>query len=295
MLVKVKQNKTLLSWALLLVLALVWGSSFILIKKGLLAFSADEVGALRIVAASVFLLPVSFPVLHRLRRRHLLLLLTIGLLGSFVPAFLFAFAQTSLSSSVTGMLNALTPLFVLTTGTVFFRKAITFKNGLGLLTGFAGTLVLLLAGNGNAVGAINYHALLVVLATLCYGINLNMIKEYLSDLKPVVITSISLLLVGPMAAGYLLGFTAFSVKITQEAAWWPLTAIVLLGVVGTAVALILFNKLVQLQSAVFASLVTYLIPIVAVGWGIWDGEAVLFQHFIGMAAILAGVYVANRL
>ena len=280
-------------WFLLAILALIWGSSFILIKKGLLAFSAAEVGALRIVAAAAFLVPVAIPAVYRLTARHFGLLLLIGLVGSLGPAFMFALAQTQLSSSVTGILNAVTPLNVLLIGAAFFHKTITKKEVIGLGIGFLGAVMLTLAGSTGF--GLNYYALLVVLATICYGFNLNIIKNYLGDLKPIVITGVSLLLVGPAAAVYLFGVSEFWAKAATDAAWWPLMAVICLGVLGTAIALILFNQLVQIRTAVFASSVTYLIPIVAIGWGVLDNESLTYQHFVGMGAILGGVYVANRL
>ncbi|WPP48510.1 DMT family transporter [Catalinimonas niigatensis] len=283
-----------LPWLILAVLALVWGSSFILIKKGLNAFSAGEVGALRIVSAAAFLLPIAAPKVAKLTHRQLLILLIIGFVGSFIPAFLFAFAQTSISSSLTGILNALTPLCTLLLGAAFFGQAITTKSGMGLGIGFIGSLILILGGTGNSLGEINLYALLVIGATICYGLNLNIIKNYTPELHPVVITGVSLLFVGPLAAAYLFGLTDFAEHVQQPEALWPLLALVALGVIGTALALILFNKLVQMQTAVFASSVTYIIPIVAVVWGVLDGEALSIYHFLGMGAILCGVYVANR-
>ncbi|WKN32794.1 DMT family transporter [Porifericola rhodea] len=289
------QTTPWLPWLILGALALVWGSSFILIKKGLTAFSAGEVGALRIVSAAAFLLPVSLPKAFRLSRRQLLILLVIGFVGSFIPAFLFATAQTSISSSLTGILNALTPLCTLLLGAAFFGQPITAKNGLGLGIGFIGSIILILGGTGGALGEINLYALLVVGATICYGLNLNIIKNYTPELHPVVITSVSLLIVGPLAVGYLFSYTEFSTHVQASEAFWPLMALIALGVIGTALALIFFNKLVQMQTAVFASSVTYIIPIVAVVWGVLDGESLSVFHFLGMAAILCGVYVANRM
>ena len=294
MLTAVRRNPSGLAWGLLLVLALVWGSSFILIKKGLTAFSPSEVGALRIVAASLFLVPIALPALRKLTRRHLGLLAFIGLVGSLGPAFLFAFAQTKLSSSVTGILNAVTPLNVLLMGAAFFGRSISRQEIAGLIIGLAGTVVLILAGTHGQLNGISYYALLIVAASVCYGFNTNVIKNYLSDLTPVVITSVSLLLAGPLAFFYLFGLSDFTEKVATGTTGWPLAAIVALGVVGTALALIMFNKLVQLRTAVFASSVTYLVPMVAIVWGVLDGESLSYQHLLGMVAILGGVYVANR-
>ncbi len=294
MLTKVRRNPAALAWGLLLLLGLVWGSSFILIKQGLTAFSAAEVGALRIASASVFLVPVALPALRTLSRRHLKLLAFIGLFGSLGPAFLFAFAQTQLSSSVTGILNAVTPLNVLLLGAAFFGRRITRPELVGLGAGLVGTVILMLAGSSGSLGGINYYALLIIAATICYGFNTNIIKNYLGDLKPTVITAVSLLLAGPPAVIYLFGASDFIEKVVSGTVGWPLAAIGLLGVLGTALALIMFNKLVQIRTAVFASSVTYLVPMVAIAWGVLDGESLSVWHLVGMGAILGGVYVANR-
>lgn len=290
---KLKQHNAL-PWLLLFILALIWGSSFILIKKGLVVFSAGEVGSIRILTASLFLLPLALPRLKNLKARQWKLLLLTGLLGNFFPAFLFAVAQTQLSSSITGVLNALTPLFVLLIGALFFVQKIELKSGLGLLVGFIGTAFLVLTGSPGHAGDINYYAFFVVLATICYGINLNLIKYYFKELTAIEITSISLFLVGPLAGLYLFSNTEFIYNIsTKDGAWLAFFFVFLLGVLGTAIALILFNHLVKLTTPVFTSFVTYLIPIVAVIWGILDGEVLLPGHLLGMAAIIIGVFIAT--
>ncbi|KYG83275.1 DMT family transporter [Roseivirga echinicomitans] len=289
------KNTNVLAWTLLILLALIWGSSFILIKRGLSVFNAGEVGALRILAACLFLIPISIPKVGKLSFKHLKLLFIIGLVGSFIPAFLFAIGQTQLPSGVTGVLNALTPIFVLIMGVLFFKQEITKRKTFGLITAFVGTVVLLAAGSVGGLRGINFYALFIVLATICYGINLNVIKYYLADLKPLVITSVSLLFMGPLAGIYLLTFTDFSVTLaTEEGALEAFGYISLLGVMGTAIALILFNKLVQITNPLFTSTVTYLIPIVALVWGFWDGEDLGLGQVIGMLAIFVGVYITNK-
>lgn len=290
-----RTNTRVVAWALLILLAIIWGNSFILIKKSLLAYSAGEVGALRIITAALALLPIALKHLWSMSGRNRMLLLVIGLVGSFIPAFLFAEAQTQLSSSVTGILNALTPLFVVLIGALFFGHRFTIRNAIGLAISFAGSIILALARAGGDLGAINFYAFLVILATLCYGLNLNLIKAYLSSLRPVVITSVSLALMLPGALVYLFGFTDFTTNLqTQPTAGWSLLAVATLGVVGTAIALILFNRLVQMTTPMFTSFTTYLIPIVAVIVGVLDGEVLLPMHFAGMAAVIIGVYIANR-
>lgn len=289
------KNTNVLAWTLLIILALIWGSSFILIKRGLAVFNAGEVGALRILAACLFLIPISIPKVGKLSFKHLKLLFIIGLVGSFIPAFLFAIGQTRLPSGVTGVLNALTPIFVLIMGVIFFKQEITKRKTYGLIIAFVGTVVLLAAGSIGGLRGINFYALFIVLATICYGINLNVIKYYLADLKPLIITSVSLLFMGPIAGIYLLAFTDFSVTLaTKEGALEAFGYISLLGVMGTAIALILFNKLVQITNPLFTSTVTYLIPIVALIWGFLDDETLGLGQIVGMLAIFVGVYITNK-
>lgn len=289
------KNERFLTWFLLILLALIWGSSFILIKKGLVVYSPGEVGALRIIWATVVLLPLSIPKLAGLNKRQWKWLFVSGMTGSFVPAFLFAKAQTQLSSSLTGIMNALTPIFVLLVGISLFGNKLKSRDLVGIILGFGGTAILIFAGSEGHVGDINYYALFVIAATLCYGLNLNIIKHYFVVLKPVAITSISLVLVAPLAAVYLFTATGFATKVSEaDGAWLALFYIGILGVAGTAFALILFNKLVKMTSPVFTSMVTYLIPIVAVIWGLLDGEILYGWHFVGMAAVIVGVMFANR-
>jgi drug/metabolite transporter (DMT)-like permease len=288
------QNKWL-HWALLVLLALIWGSSFILIKRGLLVYSAGEVGALRIGFAALVLIPLSFKKFFGKTPRQYLLLLLSGLMGSFFPAFLFATAQTQLNSSITGVLNSLTPFFVLILGALIFRQMIILRQAIGIGVGFLGTSLLILLGSEGHVGNINYYALFVVLATFLYASNLNLIKYHIADIKAFDITSVSLILVAPLAFVYLFGFTDFLQKVVESPqSLYSLGAIGILGVVGTAIALIIFNNLVKMTSPVFTSSVTYLIPIVAVVWGIFDGESLRMGHFIGICGIIAGVFIANR-
>ena len=283
------------AWTILVVLSLVWGSSFILIKRGLEIFDAGEVGAIRILAACLFLVPLSIPQLRKLTKRHLQLLFLIGLVGSFIPAFLFALGQTRLDSGITGVLNGLTPIFTLMIGGAFFQQKFTRGNYIGILMAFIGTTLILTAGSKGELGEVNYYVFFIVLATICYGTNLNVIKTYLADLNAVVITSVSLLLVGPFAGIYLLFDGDFEQKLAYtEGAFTALGYISLLGVMSTGLALILFNKLVQMTTPIFSSTVTYLIPIVALVWGIWDGETLLLGQIIGITTILTGVFITNR-
>lgn len=286
------------NWALLVVLTIIWGSSFILIKRGLEVFTPGEVGAYRMVAAATILLPLSLPRVRNLNRKQVKNLLLAGLLGSFFPAFLFPLAQTQLSSSLTGVLNALTPLFVVLVGAVFFDTRITKRNGLGLLIAFVGVVVLVAYKEGedwDSLAGINAYALFVISACICYSFNLHVIKTRFTQLKSIEISSISLLMILPLALLYLFAGTQFSYKLaTHPRAWEALGYVSILGMVGTASALILFNIMVKSASPFFASLVTYTIPIVAIMWGVLDGEVLLLGHYIGIAAVILGVWIGNR-
>ncbi len=294
----ITNHSNLKNWGLLVILALIWGSSFILIKRGLEVFSPGEVGAYRIVAAATFLLPLSLPRIKTLTSEQAQNLILIGLLGSFIPAFLFPTAQTRLSSSLTGVLNALTPLFVVIIGALFFKSKITRRNAFGLVIAFIGVLILITLKEGsgfNSFAGINGYAFFVILACICYGFNLHLIKSRFDSLKSIEITAISLLMVLPLALVYLMAGTEFSYKlVTHDGALRALAFVTLLGVMGTAIALILFNIMVKTASPIFASSVTYLIPIVAIFWGVLDGEVLLFGHYIGIAAVILGVWVGNR-
>ncbi len=295
---KPNSENNLANWGILIILALIWGSSFILIKRGLEIFSPGEVGAYRIVAAATFLLPLSLPRIKNLNSKQIQNLILVGLVGSFIPAFLFAKAQTQLSSSITGVLNALTPLFVVLIGAMFFSSRITLRNGIGLAIAFVGVVILVTVKAGADFGTfsgINAYAFFVLLACVCYGFNLNLIKYRFEKLKPIEITAISLLVVLPMALIYLMAGTDFSYKVTQvDGALAALGYVTILGVFGTAIALIIFNIMVKKVTPVFASSVTYLIPIVAIFWGVLDGEVLLFGHYVGIVAVILGVWYGNR-
>ncbi len=289
------EKKNLTAWVLLLVLSLIWGSSFILIKRGLESFGPGQVGALRILSAAVFLLPFAFGQLRDVRKKEWAILICVGLAGSFIPSFLFAMAQTRLPSSVTGVLNALTPAFTMILGVIAFQQRTKTIVVVGLALAFFGTAFLIMArADGQGFG-LNNHAFYVVLATMLYAVNLNLIKYKLARMKALAITSLSLLSVGPFAAVYLFGFSDFvEVLRSSDEASISLMYLCVLGIVGTAIALILFNHLVKITSPIFTSSVTYIIPVVAVAWGVWDGESLYTWHYMGMALILIGVYLTNK-
>lgn len=281
------------AWLLILLLSLIWGSSFILIKKGLLVYTSTEVAGLRIASAGIALSFFGFKNLHHLKPGKWPYLLISGLLGSFLPAFLFATAQTQLSSALTGVMNATTPIFALLIGALFFRLQFTVRSFAGVIIGFIGAFVLALANN-SGFGNLNYYVFLVMAATACYGTNLNLIKAKLADVPSLAITSVSLGLVMPLAIIILLTTDFIPKTLEWQNSWFAFTSITLLGIIGTGIALIFFNRLVKLTSPVFTSLVTYFIPIVAIFWGLFDGEMLSIYQGAGIVIILLGVYLANK-
>jgi len=276
----------------LMMLAFVWGSSFILMKIGMKSFSSDQAAALRILLASLVLLPIAIKQIKALQRKDLKSLLIAGFIGSFFPAFLFMKAETQIDSALAGMLNSLTPVFTLIVGLLFHRTVFKLMQVVGLSIGLAGATGLILAGDGFHFGAINSYALYIVLATFFYAISMNQIKSKLPHLTGVQVTSFSFLFIGPVALIYLLT-TDFAPVLANPG--WPmhLLALAALGILGSAVAMLFMNSLIRYSSAVAASSVTYIIPIFAIMWGLLYGEKVTLLHLICMCFILAGVYLIN--
>jgi drug/metabolite transporter (DMT)-like permease len=285
-------TKRWFQFSILMILAFVWGSSFILMKIGMKSFSSDQAAALRILLASLVLLPIAIKQIKALQRKDLKSLLIAGFIGSFFPAFLFMKAETQIDSALAGMLNSLTPVFTLIVGLLFHRTAFKWMQVVGLSIGLAGAAGLILAGDGFHLGAINSYALYIVLATFFYAISMNQIKSKLPHLTGVQVTSFSFLFIGPVALIYLLT-TDFAPVLANPG--WPLhlLALAALGILGSAVAMLFMNSLIRYSSAVAASSVTYIIPIFAIMWGLLYGEKVTLLHLICMCFILAGVYLIN--
>jgi drug/metabolite transporter (DMT)-like permease len=289
------------AWGLLLVLSLIWGTSFILMKKGLVVFSAMELGATRVSVAAALLLPFAVREVGRVERSRLKWLALSGTVGTLIPAFLFAYAETRLASGLAGVLNALTAVFALLMGALLFGQRLTGLRVLGIGLGLVGTVVLmLLGGSGDAAASPGeasnpWYGLYIVAATVGYGLSVNVIKHRLNGMTPLAVTSLLLLLIGGPALAYLLLGTGFVHKLTTvPGAWTAFGYIALLATLSTAVATFLFNMLIQRSTTLFASSSTYLIPIVALAWGALDGEAFNLWHALGMVIILAGVFVIHR-
>lgn len=281
-------------WLIIAVLSIIWGSSFILIKKGLEAFSPSQVGSLRMFFAFLVLSPIALRSLNKVSNKHKFYIFTVGMIGNFIPAFLFAKAETNLSSSVTGILNALTPVFTMLIAIFVFKLKLKTWQVIGLLIALVGSVGISFITSNGSFGEINLYAFYVIIATLLYGASSNITKTYLSGVKPIFISSLALLFVGPLGLAYVLTTDVFSVIVHHPQGISSLIYIFILGCLGTAFALIFYNKLIHMTSAVFASTVTYVMPIVAVLWGIIDGEAFSLLHLAGMILIIIGVYKVNK-
>ncbi|MBK9447873.1 MAG: DMT family transporter [Bacteroidetes bacterium] len=285
-----------LAWGLLLILSLIWGSSFILMLFGLKVFPPLQLALIRMAVAAVCLSPLVFLYIRKVSWRDVGILFAIGMAGNAVPAYLFAEAETQLPSAIVGVLNSMSPIFTLLLGWMFFKLRFPLVNGAGVLLGFVGATILALSGGVDAQQTTKLsYTLLVVGATVCYGISTNLIKYYFTGRNPIMIATMALSLVGWPSLIYLLAFTDFSQRFeTQPGAMEAFGYIAILGAVGTAFGVALFNKLLQISSIIFATSVTYTIPLVALLWGVFLKEELTPWHAVGFAVILLGVWLANR-
>lgn len=284
------------AWPLLLVLALIWGSSFILMKHGLFdhgraVLTPAQMASTRLFIAWLVLLP--WAVKHRaLIPRHWKALGASGLFGNGIPAYLFGLAQSRVGSALAGMINSLTPLFVLALGALFFRVRLRGVHVIGVGLGLAGAAGLILLGN-RVDGAPPLFAGAAVMATICYGLSANVVKHHLPGLPAEGISALALSFVGLPALVLVLLTDVPGALVNDPAAAKAVGFIALLAVLSSALALVLWNRLIQLTSALAASMVTYLMPVVAIGWGLIDGEQVTWGHALAIAVVLLGVLLVN--
>jgi len=287
-------NEQQQKWLFLIVLSLVWGSSFILMKKALIGLTPVQVGALRMIISAVFLLLIGFRSIQKIKKRHWKYIAITAALGTFFPVFLFAFAINGIDSSIAAILNSLTPFNTFVFGALVFGFAFKKKQLIGILVGLIGTLVLILKGAELNPNQNYWYALLVIIASIGYAFNVNMIKKYLSDLDALAITTGHFILLSIPALLVLVFsgfFSTFEVTTTTTNA---LGYVAVLAIFGTGIAKVLFNKLIHISSPVFSSSVTYVIPVVAVMWGVIDGEKLSFIQFFAGGIILLGVWLVNK-
>ena len=279
------------NWVILLILSIIWGSSFILMKKSLINFSYLEVAFFRLVIAFFVLSPFLISSLKNMKTIYIIPILIVSIIGTLIPAMLFAFAQIYLDSANTGMLNALTPIFTFIIGLSFFKKKWNYNAISGIIIGLIGSYILLMPSNQNIINT--KYSLIVILATICYAISINTIRDKLKLLKPLDIAVISSFF------SFLIPITFFlnqGITVTIEKIYANLFSffyLIILGVICTSFAIVLFNYLIKKTSAVFGSSTTYLIPVFAIIWGVIDNEIIENHEIIGIIIILAGVLVMN--
>lgn len=281
------------NWLVFALLSVVWGSSFILMKEGLKAFTPYQVASLRMLSAGVILLPFAYKALKIVPRQKLALVILSGILGNFIPAYLFCIAETQIDSSLAGILNSLTPMFTIIVGVLFFNVQTSMVKVIGMIIGFIGLSFLLAAGKDVSLHNLSFAGL-VLLATLFYGINVNIVGRYMQQLGSLNVASIAFafLIIPSTCVLYFTGY--FNNNFNDPIVIRSLMASSLLGIVGTSIATILFYFLVKRAGILFGSLVTYGIPVVAVAWGLLDGESLNLMQVGCLGLILLGVYIVNR-
>lgn len=282
-------------WLYLSLLSVVWGSSFILIKKALIGLTPLQLGALRTLFAGIFLLIVGFSYLKKIRKPQWKWIAISALLGTFIPAFLFAFAETQIDSAVASILNATTPIVTLLLGTILFKIVFSKNQLIGVMAGLAGSLLLIWSGADVNPNQNYWYSTLVLAASICYALNVNILKKYLQGLPAMAIAAGNFIVLVVPAFIVLLFSGFFSLTFKDNTVLHEsLGYLLILAIVGTAMAKVMFNKLVQVSTPVFASSVTYTIPVMALLWGLLDGERFTLLQAGSAAFILFGVVLTNR-
>lgn len=289
----------LINWLIFVLLCIIWGSSFMLMKWGLYdanqqpVLSPYHVAALRMLSSGIIMLPFLFKALKKMSKDTILYVLLSGLLGSFFPAFLFCIAETKIDGALAGSLNALTPLFVIITGVLFFKIPTTKTKIIGVIIGIVGCTILTAANHTTSFGYIAFVGF-VILATIFYGFNVNMVHKKLHGVRSTHIAALAFTGLIPFSLIVLLTTGYFRLPLTDDKYMVSTLSSCVLGVFGTALASVLFYMLVKKAGGLFASMVTYGIPFVAIAWGIYFKESVTYLHVIALIIILVGVYIANK-
>ena len=282
-------------WLYLTILSLVWGSSYILIKKTLIGLSPLQLGSLRIIFTTIILLAIGFPSLKKIPKNKWKWIFLTGYIGSFFPSFLFAFAQTEIDSGVAAILNSLTPLATLLIGLGFFKFIIDSKQIVGVIIGLIGSFLLIYEGSTINPDQNLLLVAFIIVASICYATSVNILKAHLQEVPAISIALGNFLCILPPALIILFSSGFLSINISESPEVQnSLFYILILAIFGSAFAKVLFNRFIQIASPVFASSVTYTLPIVAIMWGYLDGESINNRQLLATAIILVGVYLANR-
>jgi len=281
-------------WIYLISLSLIWGTSFILIKKALIGLTPLQLGSLRIIFSSIILFIFAWNTLKLITKKEWKWIIISAFLGSFFPAFLFAFAETEIDSSIASILNSLVPLNTVIIGAIVFKIASSKKQIIGVVVGLIGTYLLIDGGIQLNPDQNYLYAGLVILCSFLYGFNVNIIKKYLNDIPAVTIAA------GHFSVIFIPAIIIFSFSgFNTDQVYDPITLksigyVLILSAFGTALAKVLFNKLVQISTAVFASSVTYSLMIVSLFWGILDGELFSINQLMATVLIVLGVLLSSR-
>ena len=282
-------------WLYLLGLSLIWGSSFILIKKSLIGLSPLQVGSLRIVFSSIIIFLIGFNKIKTIQKDKWKWIAVSAIIGTFFPAFLFAYAETQIDSAVASILNSLVPMNTVLIGLAVFKISTTKRQSIGVIIGFIGTAVLIISGSDLNPDQNYMYSGLVIICSILYATNVNLIKKYLYDVNAVAIAAGQFSVIFIPSLIVLLYSDFFKIDlINNKIIHESLLYVLLLSFFGTAMAKILFNKLIQISSPVFASSVTYSMLIVSVIWGILDGELFNSSQAIATVLIIIGVYLSNK-
>lgn len=289
-----KSGNDLTGWILFLLLCLIWGSSFMLMKEGMLHLTSVQVASLRILSAGIVMSPWAFRAFQKMPPRMIIPVFVSGLLGSLFPAYFYCIAQEKVESSLAGSLNALTPIFVILIGSLFFGARVRSRQIAGVLTSFSGSVMLSALQPGFGMDSHGMSILLIVMATMAYGLNVNVVNRFLTGISSLDIAAVALFLIA-IPAGIILWQTGFSWHdLKDEAVRESAGYAFLLGIFGTAMASVLFYVLIKRTGIVFASMVTYGIPVIANLWGFFSGEHVGPYQLLCLGVILAGVFMATR-
>ena len=282
-------------WFYLFLLALTWGSSFILIKKGLLGLSPFQLGSLRTVMSSLFIFTIGFKSLKTIQSHQWKWIILTGFIGTFFPSFLFAFAETEVDSGIVSILNSLVPLNTVLIGLAVFKITSTKTQVFGVILGFVGASMLIFNSMELHPDQNYLYAGFVILATVMYASSVNIIKRYLQDVKPIAIAAGNFVAI-IIPAILVLSFSNFFTTETfqNDTIYTSIGSVAILSLFGTVMAKIIFNSLIQISSPVFASSVAYLMPLVALLWGLLDGEVFGINQGLASSLILLGVYLVNK-
>lgn len=280
------------NWMLLFLLSLIWGFSFYFMKNGLKTFTWDEVAALRISLSFICTLPLLLIYFKKLKKSELKYYGLVGLFGSGLPAFCFTFSQTHLESSIAGVLNSLTPVFTFLLGVLFFHLSFEKNKLAGLFIALIGAVILVIFDKTESGESNLLYSIPVFIATISYAMSANIVKRFLQHAHPLAMGAAGFSFIGIPAIIYL-STTGFMELKTHEYFYLSIESILALSIFGTVLASIGYYTLIQKTDPIFGSLVTYLIPLVAIIIGLLDGEELKLYHFVGMLFILTGIYAVN--